>query len=912
MRQKKSLICEELEPRLLFSAGLEGLLLDDHNIDSDTAIVETVTDSEAEVLLANSNQTSSTTSLAREVVFISEDIDDFDRLIADLAGQAHIDVYILDDAQDGIEQITSVLAGYQNLDAVHLVSHGSSDALQLGNGSLSSDNLSDYQNAIESWQSALNEQADLLLYGCDLASGAAGQTLVSGLQDLTGADVAASDDLTGQAALGGDWTLEYQRGEIETAVVFSNQIQSDWNGVLAAINLPSDQTTPQNSTLVFSSANGNAVSITDVAAGESIQVNLNVGNGTLTLNGTTGLTFVEGSNGSADGYMSITGTVEDINTAMDGMFFTTTEGVSGTSTLTVQIQGDTYPSDSILLTISGSDINESPVIDGTPATAATSGDSYSFIPNVTDDSSTLTYSIANKPSWAVFDSSTGELSGTPGLDDIGTTSGIVISVSDGYYTVALPDFDLTVAAGTPANDAPTAGDKTVSTSEDAAYTFTAADFNFSDVDGDSLASVQITSLESAGSLQLDGVDVTLNQIISKADIDTGKLSFIPASNANGSGYDNFGFSVNDGTTDSAATYSMTIDVSPDNDAPTIGGTATTDIAAGESYSFIPTVNDSDGDTLTYSTSNKPAWASFDTNTGALTGTPTDADAGTTNNIVIYVSDGTVTTSLAAFDLTVAASTPAEETTSPSIDPTVSASIPSEETALSDLDLTLFELEADTKIDALNTEATLADYINKGISDDTIGDEDDTTVESNTIEVTENVIADADYMLTIDDKLIVKLIDQTEDRALMPELTPELSGETAAQPVEHRHANNIPEDDGRSPDLPPPQLLNQNSFQFELKLALEELNRSLGVDGHAEQVGDNIIVTTTTGISIALTAGFINWALKGQSLAVAVMSAIPSWNVIDPSPVIGATNGLHATMDHTPSQQQKRLDSIFNW
>ncbi|MCB1764360.1 MAG: cadherin-like domain-containing protein, partial [Gammaproteobacteria bacterium] len=149
------------------------------------------------------------------------------------------------------------------------------------------------------------------------------------------------------------------------------------------------------------------------------------------------------------------------------------------------------------------------------------------------------------------------------------------------------------------NDAPTAGNNTVTTNEDTTYTFAAGDFNFADIDGDTLASVKVTSLESAGSLKLNGSDVTLNQVISKADIDAGLLTFAPAANANGNGYDSFGFSVNDGSADSASTYTMTVDVTAQNDAPTAANnTVTTNedvtytFAAGD-FNFA----DIDGDAL---------------------------------------------------------------------------------------------------------------------------------------------------------------------------------------------------------------------------------------------------------------------------------------------------------------------------
>ena len=95
---------------------------------------------------------------------------------------------------------------------------------------------------------------------------------------------------------------------------------------------------------------------------------------------------------------------------------------------------------------------------------------------------------------------------------------------------------------------------------DADYTFAASDFNFVDVDGDSMLQIQVTTLESAGSLQLNGVDVALNDVISKADIDLGLLKFVPVPDANGSSYDSFQFTVHDGTEYSASAYTMTVDV----------------------------------------------------------------------------------------------------------------------------------------------------------------------------------------------------------------------------------------------------------------------------------------------------------------------------------------------------------------
>jgi hypothetical protein len=98
--------------------------------------------------------------------------------------------------------------------------------------------------------------------------------------------------------------------------------------------------------------------------------------------------------------------------------------------------------------------------------------------------------------------------------------------------------------------------------------FKVSDFNFSDVDtGNTLQKVQITSLESAGSLKLKGKDVKLNQAIAVSDITAGKLTFDPVANSNGDAYSKFQFKVSDGTFYSTAAGTMTVDVTAVNDAP---------------------------------------------------------------------------------------------------------------------------------------------------------------------------------------------------------------------------------------------------------------------------------------------------------------------------------------------------------
>lgn len=89
-----------------------------------------------------------------------------------------------------------------------------------------------------------------------------------------------------------------------------------------------------------------------------------------------------------------------------------------------------------------------------------------------------------------------------------------------------------------------------------------------------------------------------------------------------------------------------------NSAPSISGNPNTSTTVGNSYSFTPSASDPDGDSLSFSLQNKPAWASFASATGRLSGTPGDADAGTYAGISITVSDGSLSASLPSFDITV--------------------------------------------------------------------------------------------------------------------------------------------------------------------------------------------------------------------------------------------------------------------
>jgi hypothetical protein len=301
----------------------------------------------------------------------------------------------------------------------------------------------------------------------------------------------------------------------------------------------------------------------------------------------------------------------------------------------------------------GAAANTAPVIFGSPATSLAAGSAYFFQPAVWDaDGQRLTYTIANKPSWATFSTATGILSGTPTAAHAGTTWNVVVSTTDGIATASLAPFNITVTSsgGSIGNTAPVIyGTPATTIAAGSAYSFQPAVW---DADGQRLT-YTIANKPSWASFSTA----------------TGILSGTPTASHAGTTA-NIVVSTTDGiATASLAPFSITVTSSggsTGNTPPVIHGTPATTVAAGSAYSFQPSVWDADGQRLTYTISGKPSWASFSTVTGILSGTPTAAHAGTTANIVVSTTDGIDTASLAPFSITVTSSGGSTGNTAPVI------------------------------------------------------------------------------------------------------------------------------------------------------------------------------------------------------------------------------------------------------
>ncbi|MDB9527001.1 DUF4347 domain-containing protein [Oscillatoria sp. CS-180] len=167
------------------------------------------------------------------LVFIDLSIDDSASLIAGAAPNS--DVILLDPKQDGIHQITTALLHYADLTSIHIVSHGRSGALQLGNTQLTLKTLDRYANALKSWRSALRSDAEVLFYGCNVAAEASGAAFLTQLKSLVGAEMAASSTPVGSAQLGGDWTLDVTTGQARSDLAFQPEAIAAYASVFAVL-----------------------------------------------------------------------------------------------------------------------------------------------------------------------------------------------------------------------------------------------------------------------------------------------------------------------------------------------------------------------------------------------------------------------------------------------------------------------------------------------------------------------------------------------------------------------------------------------------------------------------------------------------------------------------------------------------
>ena len=145
------------------------------------------------------------------------------------------EVILLDRSRDGIEQIAEILSSRHSINSIQIVAHGSPAAVKLGSTELNIHNIESYTGQLQQWGKALNETGSILLLSCNTGAGESGLKFIQKLSEITKASVAASKNLTGSAALGGDWELEIATGRINAELAFKKEALEAYTSVLATL-----------------------------------------------------------------------------------------------------------------------------------------------------------------------------------------------------------------------------------------------------------------------------------------------------------------------------------------------------------------------------------------------------------------------------------------------------------------------------------------------------------------------------------------------------------------------------------------------------------------------------------------------------------------------------------------------------
>lgn len=463
-----------LEPRLLFDGAGAVAAVDhfdmtgDHHAEAQKHETQPAADARPGEVAEKS------TPQAYSLIILDARVADYQSLLAQLPVDAI--VRVVQNDQSGLDVIGAELASGQ-FDAIHILSHGTPGSFSLGTDTLSNATLAQHSAALSSWAAHLSADADILLYGCDLAQGEAGQLFISELARLTSADIAASTDATGAASQGGNWVLERQTGSIEAGVLGL----VGYAGLLVAPTV-TDNAAPDAQTTVGENTGGligKDIAVTGTGT-DSLTATASIGKGTL----------------NASTY---TGNAAAVQTWLAALTYTYT----GTSE--------------------------------------------------TGDSDTLTLQITNNTSG--------------GSTNI--TRNFIVAAENDAPTLTPPNSGagrLSVQEGGSANFAAATGNGTGVGSP-----VVQGNLGLSDVDNTAKQIIiKITGLPGQGTLKFNGNELTVGSTLAVSDID--KLAYHHnGSQVTSTTTDTFQITVDDGAGGLLANQTVTLDITPKNDAPVVSG-----------------------------------------------------------------------------------------------------------------------------------------------------------------------------------------------------------------------------------------------------------------------------------------------------------------------------------------------------
>jgi len=273
---------------------------------------------QADVAADSSDADQGTQQTRTNLVFIDSAVDNIDQLVADFSGDSNVEVVLLDADRDGIDQITEVLAQRSGIESLHIVSDGSEGK----------------------WNSALTTDADLLIYGSELAATEDGRELVDSISALTGVDVVASEDLTGLQTLGDNEEFEYTVGDNEANVASGPQVQATSAGAVETIMVDATQDIVNGDITsveaLIANDGGDGISLREAI----IVANLNDNPNVIELSAGTHFLTIQGVGGADEGDLDITTNIT-INGATDGSGSSTIDagGATGLGDRVFHVQG---------------------------------------------------------------------------------------------------------------------------------------------------------------------------------------------------------------------------------------------------------------------------------------------------------------------------------------------------------------------------------------------------------------------------------------------------------------------------------------------------------------------------------------------------------------------------------------------
>ncbi|VVY13093.1 CshA-type fibril repeat [Escherichia coli] len=537
-------------------------------------------------------------SAASEVYVIDQHISGWQSLVDQVPQGSQ--VVIIDENSSGLSQLADALKGETNISAIHILSHGASDTITLGTDVLTADNLSAWSSQLSAIGASLSDSGDILLYGCDVS--AQDNAFITRFAEVTQADVAASSDMTGSAALSGDWGLENHTGSIE-----AKTFAFDYDGLLAGPEVTAPEkgiTVAEPSSLNAAGADtatlsGWQVSTTD--ASETVTVTVSLSNSAIGK-----LSDSQTSNAS----LTMTGTASEAQAWLNSITFTSADvelgntAASGKLDVTVRDSAGVSTSKSIDVTVTPSNDPVSvadatqnvPEIEsgGSVITTVTLNAIDAEVTAGTQQPVQIVYGLTDLPQYGyltlngdrmgvgsiftqqdLIDGKVKYVHTATGADQ-NAADGFTAVINDGATPKAQSDTVHVTLNITPQNQAPTlSGSGVVFEGQPNNAVNTGNVGQYIEADGggdpgDTTLTLTITALPTHGTLWFNGVAVTVGQTFDYADRNL--LTYANDGSEN-QGTDSFGVRVTDqggGTGVPASTDgTITLTVRPVDDDPTL-------------------------------------------------------------------------------------------------------------------------------------------------------------------------------------------------------------------------------------------------------------------------------------------------------------------------------------------------------